>query len=48
MNEIYHFPDDTNLQSFNSCIKNFDKQVNNDLKNVTNWLMANKISLDIG
>ena len=48
MNEIYHFPDDTNFQSFNSCIKTFGKQVNNDLKNLANWLMANKTSLDIG
>ena len=46
--EVHHFPDDTNLVNFNSCVKSLNKQVNYDLKNLSNWLKANKISLNVG
>ena len=46
--EVFHFADDTNLLNFNSCVKSINKQVKCGLKNLPNWLKANKISLDIG
>ena len=46
--EVHHFADDTNLLNFNSCVKSINKQVNYDLKNLSNWLKANKISLSVG
>ena len=46
--EVHHFADDTNFLNFNSCVKSINKQVNYDLKNLSNWLKANKISLNIG
>ena len=45
---MHHFPDDTNLLNFNSCVKSINKQVNYDLKNLSNWLRVNKISLNVG
>ena len=42
--EVHHFTDDTNLLNFNSCVKSINKQVNYDLKNLSNWLKTNKIS----
>ena len=46
--EVHHFADDTNLLNFNSCVKSINKQVNHDLKNLSNWLKTNKISLNVG
>ena len=46
--EGHHFADDTNLLNFNSCVKFINKQVNYDLRNLSNWLKANKISLNVG
>ena len=46
--EVHHFADDTNLLNFNSCVKSINKQGNYDLKNLSNWLKANKISLNVG
>ena len=46
--EVHHLADDTNLLNFNSCVKSIKKQVNYDLKNLSNWLKANKISLNVG
>ena len=46
--EVHHFADDTNLLNFNSCVKSINKQVNYDLKNLSNWLKANKIPLNVG
>ena len=40
---MHHFADDTNLLIFNSCVKSINKQVNYDVKNLSNWLKANKI-----
>ena len=45
---MHHFADDTNLLNVNSCVKSINKQVNYDLKNLSNWLNANKISLNVG
>ena len=45
--KIHHFADDTNLLNFNHSIKKMNKQVNCDLKNLNNWLNANKISLNL-
>ena len=30
--DVHHFPDDTNLLNFNSCVKSINRQVNYDLK----------------
>ena len=46
---VYHFADDTNLLNYNNSVKKKDKmnkQVNQDLKNLTNWLNANRICLN--
>ena len=45
---MHHFADDTNLLNFNNYVKFINKQVNYDLKNLSNWLKANKISLNVG
>ena len=45
--KVHHFADDTNLINFNSSIKIINKQVNKDLKTLSNWLNANKISLSV-
>ena len=46
--EVHHFANNTNLLNFNSCVKSINKQVNYDLKNLSNWLKANKISINVG
>ena len=43
----HHFADDTNLLNYNNSVKRMNKQVNQDLKNLTNWLNANKICLNV-
>ena len=45
--KVYHFADDTNLLYTNNSIKKLNKMLNKDLKNLTNWLNANKISLNV-
>ena len=45
--EMHHFADDTNLLNFISCVKYINKQVNYDLKNLSHWVKANKISLNV-
>ena len=45
--KVHHFADDTNLINFNSSIKVINKQVNKDLKTLSNWLNANKICLSV-
>ena len=42
-----HFADDTNLLFINSSLKQMKKQVNIDLKLLSSWLRANKISLNV-
>ena len=44
--KVYHFADDTNLLHINSSYKKLQKNINYDLKRLTNWLDANKISLN--
>ena len=46
--EVDYFADDTNRLNFNSYVKSVNKEVNYDLKNLANWLKANKISLNVG
>ena len=46
--EVHHFADDANLLNFNSCVKSINKQVNYDLKDLSNWLKVNKISFNVG
>ena len=41
------FADDTNLINFNSSTKVINKQVNKDLKTLSNWLSGNKICLSV-
>ena len=43
--KVHHFANDTNLLHINDSIKKLNKAVSSDL-NLTNWLNANKISLD--
>ena len=45
--KVHHFADDTNLLYTNNSIKKLNKILNKDLKNLTNWLNANKISLNV-
>ena len=45
--ECYHFADDTTLLNFNSYVNSINKQVNYDLKILSNWLKVSKISLHI-
>ena len=42
--KVYHFTDYSNLFYTNNSIKKLNKMLNKDLKNLTNWLNANKIS----
>ena len=44
--KFHHFVDDTNLLNFSHSIKEMNKQVNYDLKNLNNWLSSSKICLD--
>ena len=46
--EVHHFADYANLLNFNSYVKSIDKHVIYDLKNLADWLKANKISLYVG
>ena len=45
--KVHHFADDTNLLIINKSLKRLNKLLNSDLKNFTNWLNANKISLNV-
>ena len=44
--KVYNFADDTNLLHINSWNKRLQKNINNDLRRLTNWLDAKKISLN--
>ena len=44
--KLHHFPDDTNLFHTNQSVKNLNELVNHDMKQLNNWLSANKISLN--
>ena len=43
----HQFADDTNLFHTNKSLKNLNKLVNHDMKQLKNWLSANKTSLNI-
>ena len=43
--DIHHFADDTNLLYASKSIKDINRKVNLDLKNIIHWLRASKISL---
>ena len=45
--KVHHFADDTNLLCLINSIKNLNKLVNADWKQLVNWLNANKISLSV-
>ena len=44
---VHHFADDTNLLHINKSPKMLNKLINYDLKNSSNWLNANKITLNV-
>ena len=45
--KVHHFADDTKLLIINKSLKRLNKLLNIYLKNLTNWLNANKISLNV-
>ena len=45
--KVHHFAGDTNLLCLSNSIKKLNKLFNTDLKNLVNWLKANKISLNV-
>ena len=44
---IYHSADDTNLSNYNNLMKSMNKEANQELENLTNWLNASKICVQI-
>ena len=44
---VHHFADDSNLLNYNNSVKKMNKQVNQDLTNLANWLNPNKNCLNI-
>ena len=45
--KVHHFADGTNLMHFSKSVNRLNKHVNLDFKNLTYWLNANKISLNV-
>ena len=45
--KVHRFADDTNLLIINQSLKRLNKLLNIDRENLTNWLNANKISLNV-
>ena len=45
--KVQHFADDTNLLFLTTSNKKINKLISADLKNLSNWLNANKISLNV-
>ena len=45
--KVHHLADDTNLLHFSKSVNELNKYINLDMKNLTGWLNANKISLNI-
>ena len=45
--KVHHFADDTNLLHFNKSVAKLNKLVIQDMKNLTVWLNANKIPLNV-
>ena len=44
---VHHFADDTNLLYINKSLKVLCKKINFDLKGITDWLNAKRISLNV-
>ena len=45
--KVHHFADDTNLLHFNSSTKKLNRLVSLDIKHLSVWLNANRISLNV-
>ena len=45
--KVHQFADDTNFFQTNKSMKNLNKLVNRDMKQLNNWLNAHKISLNV-
>ena len=45
--KVHHFDDDTNLLYISESVKKLNKAIDSNLKNLPNWLNANKISLNV-
>ena len=45
---VHHFADDTNLLYSSKSLKKIGSKINYDLKGLTDWLNANRISLNVG
>ena len=45
--KVHHFANDRNLFHTNQSLKNLNKLVNRDMKQLNNWLSANKDSLNV-
>ena len=45
--KVHHFADDTNLLHFSKSVNKLNKYINLDMKNLTDWLNVNKISLNV-
>ena len=45
--KVHHFADDTNLLHFSKSVNKLNKHINLDMKNLSDWLNANKISLNV-
>ena len=46
LSRLHHFADDTNLLLVDNSLKKINKHINHDLKLLTTWLRANRISLN--
>ena len=44
--DIHQFADNTNLLYSSKSLKDINKKVNFELKNIVHWLKANKVSLN--
>ena len=44
---VHYFADDTNLLIINKSLNRLNKLLNIDMKNLTNWLNANEVSLNV-
>ena len=45
--KVHHFACDTNLFHFRKSVHKLIRHINLDMKNLTDWLNANKISLNV-
>ena len=45
--KTYHFADDTSIIPSNPSLERLSKQVNKGLSNLSNWVRANKLSLNV-